>query len=526
MPPRQWEPIVEDFSVVMKKVHLLFRRDQVDIENIYAEIFREKREAYEDGLAIQAANVGCAGRRGITPPDVMKEISDEAHTEAAGIANTYNYDLALAVRAIRTETPRANRWTYAKRLGEWEATRDEWKSKQISLWNQMKWQDRATRDFMQHNPQALKGWAKVEPSGRAVCDVCQYWVNRGKVSIDETRKQEWPAHLNCPHYWDVHYTGKVDCKELWLGAPLREWWEGKEIGEKGGPGSGNWGHAGRPGMVGGSAKRSVAMSIRTGRDWQERQQAAKKMAEAQKASVAGVEGECKRAIDEFIGDISYGPGAFDNLVEINDDDIKAMFGLGHMDYRADIKVITVGEHGNVTRLEIDYYDADGSTVANVARELRRMGGEEWMAYNELLDVMPEYQDKGIATSLYNRQIYTLRNAGASEIQLYANISIGRYAWAKKGFDYKEGSKKYTLRRVNSNFRKWADDKGIPEPSGGWPTFDSAHSVATYSHPTHTVKGSDIYNDDVADDYVMHLGKAFMLELHHGHGPWNGVLKLN
>jgi len=29
------------------------------------------------------------------------------------------------------------------------------------------------------------------------------------------------------------------------------------LGEKGGPGSGNWGHAGRPGLVGGSSKRSV-----------------------------------------------------------------------------------------------------------------------------------------------------------------------------------------------------------------------------------------------------------------------------
>lgn len=47
---------------------------------------------------------------------------------------------------------------------------------------------------------------------------------------------------------------------------------------KGGPGSGNWGHAGIPGHRGGSAARSFAMSIRTGRDWQERQQAKKKPA--------------------------------------------------------------------------------------------------------------------------------------------------------------------------------------------------------------------------------------------------------
>lgn len=45
---------------------------------------------------------------------------------------------------------------------------------------------------------------------------------------------------------------------------------------KGGTGSGNWGHAGRPGKLGGSAPKSgigAAMSLRTGRDWEARRQA-------------------------------------------------------------------------------------------------------------------------------------------------------------------------------------------------------------------------------------------------------------
>lgn len=44
---------------------------------------------------------------------------------------------------------------------------------------------------------------------------------------------------------------------------------------KGGPGSGNWGHAGRPGKRGGSVQRKVGMSLRTGRDAERRQKAAK-----------------------------------------------------------------------------------------------------------------------------------------------------------------------------------------------------------------------------------------------------------
>lgn len=44
--------------------------------------------------------------------------------------------------------------------------------------------------------------------------------------------------------------------------------------------SGNWGHAGRPGKRGGSVPRSVAMSIRTGKDWKERQARAGKFGPA------------------------------------------------------------------------------------------------------------------------------------------------------------------------------------------------------------------------------------------------------
>jgi len=65
---------------------------------------------------------------------------------------------------------------------------------------------------------------------------------------------------------------------------LAAWFQGwmvvatPEVVTKGGPGSGNWGHAGRPGQRGGSVPKSFAMSLATGRDWQERQQAAREAA--------------------------------------------------------------------------------------------------------------------------------------------------------------------------------------------------------------------------------------------------------
>jgi len=66
--------------------------------------------------------------------------------------------------------------------------------------------------------------------------------------------------------------------------------------------SGHWGHAGRKGHRGGSMARSVAMSIRTGRDWKERQAAKgkKKFGTSGVSSVEGVDPRNKGINDSYI----------------------------------------------------------------------------------------------------------------------------------------------------------------------------------------------------------------------------------
>lgn len=222
-----WREVLEGgiSSRVMRLVHLAARMDETDEAAIAGEIFREKRDAYEDQLTIEAANVGCAGRVGRTPPDVMSEMRAESDMEAKSIINTYNYDLAHAIRHIRQEVPTANRHVYAYRLRKWEEERTVWKSRQIALWNTTKWVDRATRDFYENNKHLLlEGYAIVQPQQFAVCDVCKSWVNRGRVTMEEAKRMSWPAHLNCPHHWVYHYDRrkKVDCDELWVGMALPE----------------------------------------------------------------------------------------------------------------------------------------------------------------------------------------------------------------------------------------------------------------------------------------------------------------
>jgi hypothetical protein len=63
---------------------------------------------------------------------------------------------------------------------------------------------------------------------------------------------------------------------------LRAWFDGIPV-TKGGPGSGNWGHAGRKGQRGGSLPKSSAMSLRTGPTAQARQQEAGQKKPSKKA---------------------------------------------------------------------------------------------------------------------------------------------------------------------------------------------------------------------------------------------------
>ena len=199
------------------------RMDQVDIDAIASDILKEKRRAYEDELTALAAAVGCIGKIGRADNTILSEMHDESQKEAFGIANTYNYDLALVIRSIRSETPTANRYVYAKRLGEWSTTRAEWKSKQIMLWNTVSWRDRAQKDFYANND--LSGYAIVQPRSNPVCDVCRYWVGRGRVDVEEAKRMEWPAHLNCPHNWEYHSNKVKDCENLWVGLPNKSWYD-------------------------------------------------------------------------------------------------------------------------------------------------------------------------------------------------------------------------------------------------------------------------------------------------------------
>ena len=198
MPKLDWRSIVADeaFSNVMRLVHLAARQDPYDEDAWRVDLLRARRRAYEDELTVQARNSGCLGRRGhLGNNEILTALNEDSKTDGVSIANTFNYYLANAIIRIRQETPRANRYTYAKRLREWEPGYWGWKRPQIDEWTDSTARTGAQQDFYRYNGAGM-GSARLEPS-TAVCPICKGWVARGTVELRVALTNPGPFHLNC-----------------------------------------------------------------------------------------------------------------------------------------------------------------------------------------------------------------------------------------------------------------------------------------------------------------------------------------
>lgn len=131
--------------------------------------------------------------------------------------------------------------------------------------------------YVPPRPYAMVAKQIVMPSDQVIQSV----LNATSVPAANPGKQLWdylqslpPKELESWKSWYDDYKQALHEREV-LGARGGTKEQRRiviHVGLKGSSTSGNWGHAGRPGKLGGSLPRSSAMSINTGRDWQTRQQ--------------------------------------------------------------------------------------------------------------------------------------------------------------------------------------------------------------------------------------------------------------
>jgi len=194
-PGSAWPQMMGDLAPVQTLVHLAYRMDAVSASDLRAKMLRRLRDIYESEITIQAALIGCRGQRGnVGAGPVLSQLNSMAETAANGIVNTFNRDLVYALQSIKADIPRANRHIYANHLGRWEQKRSEWKEPQIALSVEGNARSLAQQHFHQFN--GSYGSATLTPK-RAVCPVCQGWVNRGEVSMSVALNNPPPYHPSC-----------------------------------------------------------------------------------------------------------------------------------------------------------------------------------------------------------------------------------------------------------------------------------------------------------------------------------------
>jgi hypothetical protein len=208
------------------------------------------------------------------------------------------------------------------------------------------------------------------------------------------------------------------------------------IESKGGPGSGNYGHAGRPNLRGGSMPKSMAMSRTSGKDAADRQAiAAGKKAVVEQASSSPVVQEPK-LVDtiDSVPHSKYGRGYFinsdDKLLSVSDE-----FGGGTNDH---VGFIMASEHPELIGLTKD-------AVSKFNAASKKLFGESGEDYNE------EYEDK------YNDEL----------MKMWGKIEKTNFR--VREFDL-EGGKRFVSiqamgqkpsRQILRRIQSWLDNKKLP-----------------------------------------------------------------
>lgn len=167
----------------------------------------------------------------------------------------------------------------------------------------------------------------------------------------------------------------------------------------GGAGSGNFGHAGRPGEVGGSGAGTAAPTT------------------AVKFHTWDTGITATEHIERVLG-----PQAVEGLTRIGE----SLSGTGA---KATFAVDGGGAHGAEVGIALRI---PGVAVVD-ARIYIDHDGRRHVKLEEMR-INPEHQGKGIAKQFLQTAVAEFQQMGVTEIELHANLNVGGYAWAKFGFE--------------------------------------------------------------------------------------------
>jgi len=200
---RQWLPVWKDAGDVQRVVGQLFSYQASDVRALDAVLFTQARADYGAAVAAEARAAGYSiASVNVTDQAVMAALNERSGFAAKSIATTYNKDVRREIARIRAEVPKANRYTYAKRLDAWEKSRASWKAEQIAYTEMGTTINQAQRDFVRMNH--LEPRAHVVPD-TGQCAYCEELAGQGWMDFWTAEGLGLPAHPGCIHSLELDY---------------------------------------------------------------------------------------------------------------------------------------------------------------------------------------------------------------------------------------------------------------------------------------------------------------------------------
>lgn len=239
---------------------------------------------------------------------------------------------------------------------------------------------------------------------------------------------------------------------------------------KGGPGSGDWGHRGRPGKVGGSAERGGFVYTIDGQegttrhtisraDIAKRRQAKIEAANneriARLSTIAGVPAKKKKVLKdppaEFVEEhFDYRPmitksneiidsatgGKFKDAAKF----IYNAYEFEHTESGMKARVTDISPANHYISINGEIVDSNNNFIGRFERVIHETGE----VHNDYFRLDNDSRGSGFGASFYKNAEDTYLEAGIDNVTIYANIDVGGYAWARMGFDFRDDYRRQSI----------------------------------------------------------------------------------
>jgi hypothetical protein len=196
-------------------ISLLYSMQGADVAGLTDDLLERRKVAWSTALREQARTHRCSGQPNAPRGKDLSELKAMSAEDAKSISETWNREVQAQIEKIYAENPRANRFTYAKRLEAWAAERNVWKAPLIALTTEQQVRGYAQSRFNAMN--GLRGQRYVFAGPTPTCRRCVTLFGLGIVSQSVVDRHVLPIHPGCPHSWRPIAPEALDCREIWLG---------------------------------------------------------------------------------------------------------------------------------------------------------------------------------------------------------------------------------------------------------------------------------------------------------------------